>query len=189
MALLKEAEWDGLFGRVTNANLAEYLVPVCADAMKLDAIFVPGEDIVLSLLGSKGLAELGLCGVALPCWTPQYRFAQLAFIADHLFGNVGSPVEAPVLLPHRWSGVLIETKFTRDEEALLRFPRSVDAIDSVGAALTCRCRRWRKFAPISIQWRLRRSASRAHSMRRRDRARGTRAQGCEPLPRTREPKP
>ena len=64
MALLEEAEWDARFGRVMNANIAEYLVPVCADVLDLDAMFVPGEDIVLSSLGSKGLAELGLCGVA-----------------------------------------------------------------------------------------------------------------------------
>ena len=64
MALLEDTEWDARFGRVTNANLAEYLVPVCADVIELDAIFVPGEDTILSSLGVKGLAELGLCGVA-----------------------------------------------------------------------------------------------------------------------------
>ena len=64
MALLEEAEWDSALGRVANANIAEYLVPVCADIHELDAIFVPGSDTVLSPLGSKGLAELGICGVA-----------------------------------------------------------------------------------------------------------------------------
>ena len=64
MALLEEAAWDERFGRVINANIAEYLIPACADVVDLDAIFVPGEDTVLSPLGSKGLAELGLCGVA-----------------------------------------------------------------------------------------------------------------------------
>ena len=64
MALLEEAEWDPQFGRVMNANLAEYLVPVCADVIELDAIFVPGEDTVMNPLGVKGVAELGLCGVA-----------------------------------------------------------------------------------------------------------------------------
>ena len=64
MALLENTEWDSHLGRVTNANLAEYLVPVCADIIDLEAIFVPGEDTILSPLGSKGLAELGLCGVA-----------------------------------------------------------------------------------------------------------------------------
>ncbi len=64
MALLEEAEWDPQFGRVMNANLAEYLVPVCADVIELDAVFVPGEDTVMNPLGVKGVAELGLCGVA-----------------------------------------------------------------------------------------------------------------------------
>ena len=31
MALLEDTEWDARFGRVVNANIAEYLVPVCAD--------------------------------------------------------------------------------------------------------------------------------------------------------------
>ncbi len=64
MALLEDTEWDPRFGRVANANLAEYLVPVCADVVDLNVTFVPGEDTVLSPLGVKGLAELGLCGVA-----------------------------------------------------------------------------------------------------------------------------
>ncbi len=64
MALLEEAEWDPRFGRVTNANLAEYLVPVNADIRELDASFVPGDDRIASPIGAKGVAELGLCGVA-----------------------------------------------------------------------------------------------------------------------------
>lgn len=64
MALLEEAEWDARFGRVMNANLAEYLVPVCGDVKELDALFVPGEDTIANPLGVKGVAELGLCGVA-----------------------------------------------------------------------------------------------------------------------------
>jgi xanthine dehydrogenase YagR molybdenum-binding subunit len=64
MALLEQAEWDARFGRVMNANLAEYLVPVNADAPELEAIFVPSEDYRFSPLGTKGLAEIALCGVA-----------------------------------------------------------------------------------------------------------------------------
>ena len=37
MALLEEAEWDDSLGRVANATIAEYLVPVCADIHELDA--------------------------------------------------------------------------------------------------------------------------------------------------------
>ena len=64
MALLEEAEWDVNLGRVANATLAEYLVPVCADIHELDAIFVESEDRIMNPLGVKGVAELGLCGVA-----------------------------------------------------------------------------------------------------------------------------
>ena len=64
MALLEEAAWDPRYGRVVNANLAEYHVPACADIIELDALFVPGEDTIMNPLGVKGLAELGLCGVA-----------------------------------------------------------------------------------------------------------------------------
>jgi len=64
MALLEEVEWDDDLGRVVNATLAEYLVPVCADIHELDAIFVSSEDTIMNPLGVKGVAELGICGVA-----------------------------------------------------------------------------------------------------------------------------
>ena len=64
MALLEEAEWDENLGRVANATIAEYLVPVCADIHELDAVFVESEDTTMNPLGVKGVAELGLCGVA-----------------------------------------------------------------------------------------------------------------------------
>ncbi len=64
MALLEEAEWDANLGRVANATIAEYLLPVSADVQELDATFVESEDLIMNPLGVKGLAELGLCGVA-----------------------------------------------------------------------------------------------------------------------------
>jgi xanthine dehydrogenase YagR molybdenum-binding subunit len=64
MALLEQAEWDPRFGRVMNANFAEYLVPVNADVKDIDVLFVPGDDRSFNPLGVKGLAELALCGVA-----------------------------------------------------------------------------------------------------------------------------
>ncbi|WP_181706274.1 xanthine dehydrogenase family protein molybdopterin-binding subunit [Chthonobacter rhizosphaerae] len=64
MALMEQAEWDERFGKVMNANLAEYLVPVCADTPDLDVVFVPGEDTIFNPLGAKGLAEIAICGVA-----------------------------------------------------------------------------------------------------------------------------
>ena len=64
MALMEEALWDPRFGRVTNANLAEYHVPVNADVPELDVLFVLSNEPLMNPLGVKGLAELGLCGVA-----------------------------------------------------------------------------------------------------------------------------
>ena len=64
MALLERADWDPRFGRVMNANLAEYLVPVNADVAELETLFVPSDDRRFSPIGVKGVAELGLCGVA-----------------------------------------------------------------------------------------------------------------------------
>lgn len=64
MALLEAAEWDPRFGRVMNANLAEYLVPVNPDIGELEALFVPSDDRTFSPIGAKGLAEIALCGVA-----------------------------------------------------------------------------------------------------------------------------
>jgi xanthine dehydrogenase YagR molybdenum-binding subunit len=64
MALMEQADWDSHLGRIMNANLAEYLVPVNADIQELDALFVPGEDKIFNPLGSKGVAEIALTGVA-----------------------------------------------------------------------------------------------------------------------------
>jgi len=64
MALLEKADWDGRLGRVMNANLAEYLVPVNADVPALEALFVPSDDRRFNPLGVKGVAELALCGIA-----------------------------------------------------------------------------------------------------------------------------
>ena len=64
MTLLEETEWDEALGRVANGTIAEYLVPVNADIHELDALFVEGRDDLLNPLGTKGAAELGLCGVA-----------------------------------------------------------------------------------------------------------------------------
>ncbi len=43
-ALMEHTEVDDRTGRVTNANLAEYLVPVLADTPELEVMFLPEED-------------------------------------------------------------------------------------------------------------------------------------------------
>ena len=64
MALFEAVEWDEHLGRVANGTIAEYIVPVNADIHELDAIFVDTREPLLNPLGVKGVAELGLCGVA-----------------------------------------------------------------------------------------------------------------------------
>ncbi|HZH26900.1 MAG TPA: xanthine dehydrogenase family protein molybdopterin-binding subunit [Azospirillaceae bacterium] len=64
MALMEHSEWDGRLGRVMNANLAEYLVPVHADTPHLDVLFVDEHDPHVNPLGVKGIAELATVGAA-----------------------------------------------------------------------------------------------------------------------------
>src|SRR3954468_3625821 len=64
MALLEEAVRDRRNGRVVNANLEQYMVPVNADVPQLDVFFVAEEDKHVNPIGAKGLAELSLVGVA-----------------------------------------------------------------------------------------------------------------------------
>ena len=64
MALTEKVEWDPRYGRVMSANLADYHVPVNANVADLDAVFVPADNPLGNPLGVKGVAELGICGVA-----------------------------------------------------------------------------------------------------------------------------
>ena len=65
MALMEHAVVDVRNGRVPNATLAEYAVPVHADAPAvMDVIFVPEEDTHVNPLGVKGLGEIAMVGVA-----------------------------------------------------------------------------------------------------------------------------
>jgi xanthine dehydrogenase YagR molybdenum-binding subunit len=64
MALHEETLYDHRFGRVMNANIAEYHVPVNADIHDIDVIFVEEQDQLINPLGIKGLGEIGIVGVA-----------------------------------------------------------------------------------------------------------------------------
>ena len=65
MALMEHSVVDGRNGRVTNANFAEYAVPVHADAPPvMDVIFVEEHDPHVNPLGVKGLGEIAMVGVA-----------------------------------------------------------------------------------------------------------------------------
>ncbi len=64
MALHEETLVDHNFGRVMNANIAEYHVPVNADVHDIKVIFVDEPDDIVNPLGIKGLGEIGIVGVA-----------------------------------------------------------------------------------------------------------------------------
>ena len=63
-ALLEHTVTDPRDGRIANANLADYLVPVNADVPNLRAIYLRGEDREVDPIGVKGIGELVHVGVA-----------------------------------------------------------------------------------------------------------------------------
>jgi xanthine dehydrogenase YagR molybdenum-binding subunit len=64
MALHEETLFDHRFGRVMNANIAEYHVPVNADVREIKVLFVDEPDEIINPMGIKGLGEIGIVGVA-----------------------------------------------------------------------------------------------------------------------------
>jgi xanthine dehydrogenase YagR molybdenum-binding subunit len=64
MALHEETLVDHNFGRIMNANIAEYHVPVNADIHDIKVIFVEERDEKVNPLGIKGVGEIGIVGVA-----------------------------------------------------------------------------------------------------------------------------
>jgi xanthine dehydrogenase YagR molybdenum-binding subunit len=63
-ALHEQAIMDPRSGRLMNANLAEYHVPVNADVPSLEAILVEEHDPHVNALGIKGVGEIGITGTA-----------------------------------------------------------------------------------------------------------------------------
>ncbi|HEX2528575.1 MAG TPA: xanthine dehydrogenase family protein molybdopterin-binding subunit [Geminicoccus sp.] len=62
--LHEQAVLDQRSGRVMNADLAEYHVPVNADVPSLEAILVEEADPYVNALGIKGVGEIGITGTA-----------------------------------------------------------------------------------------------------------------------------
>jgi xanthine dehydrogenase YagR molybdenum-binding subunit len=86
MALHEETLVDHNFGRIMNANIAEYHVPVNADVHEIEVIFVDEPDDIVNPLGIKGLGEIGIVGVA-------------AAIANAIYHATGKRVrELPITL-------------------------------------------------------------------------------------------
>ncbi len=64
MALHEETLIDHTLGRMMNANIAEYHVPVNADVHDIEVIFVDEPDELVNPLGIKGVGEIGIVGTA-----------------------------------------------------------------------------------------------------------------------------
>ena len=63
-ALMEELAVDKRLGFFVNHDLASYEVPVHADIPHQDVIFLDEADPISSPMKAKGVAELGICGVA-----------------------------------------------------------------------------------------------------------------------------
>jgi len=64
MALLEETLMDHRMGRIVNASLGEYHVPVNADIPSLQAFFVEEHDEHVNPIGAKGIGEVSYVGIA-----------------------------------------------------------------------------------------------------------------------------
>jgi xanthine dehydrogenase YagR molybdenum-binding subunit len=64
MVLTEEVMFDHRYGRYVNNNFADYHVPVNADIPQIDAIFIDKPDPYVNPIGTKGIGEISLIGVA-----------------------------------------------------------------------------------------------------------------------------
>jgi len=64
MALMEELVIDHRYGRAINNNLADYHVAVNADIPEIEVLFVNKKDPYTNPMGSKGLGEIALIGMA-----------------------------------------------------------------------------------------------------------------------------
>lgn len=63
MALEEATEVDHRTGRIMNASLQHYHVPVNADIHAIETLFVEEDDTIVNPLGVKGMGELGMVGI------------------------------------------------------------------------------------------------------------------------------
>jgi xanthine dehydrogenase YagR molybdenum-binding subunit len=93
MALLEHTVYDQGHGRVVTNNLADYPVPVNADILDIDAMFLDYPDLTMNPVGARGVGEIGITGVAPAIANAIYhatgiRVRDLPITPDKLFGGV-----------------------------------------------------------------------------------------------------
>jgi xanthine dehydrogenase YagR molybdenum-binding subunit len=64
MALFERTTYDERYGAPVNNNLADYIIASNADTPALDVSFLDYPDTIFNELGARGIAEIGLAGVA-----------------------------------------------------------------------------------------------------------------------------
>ncbi|MDB5246848.1 MAG: aldehyde oxidase and xanthine dehydrogenase molybdopterin binding protein [Segetibacter sp.] len=91
MALMEDGELDHRFGRFVNNNLADYHVPVSADAPHIEALFIDKPDPFINPMGSKGLGEIANVGFA-------------AAVANAVYHATGKRIRALPITPDKLLG-------------------------------------------------------------------------------------
>ena len=91
MALLEESIMDREFGDYVNHDLASYHVPTYADIDDIDAIWLDEDDDQLNPMGSKGIGEIGIVGMAAAVGNAVFhatghRFRRLPIRLDDILG-------------------------------------------------------------------------------------------------------
>ena len=64
MALFEESVLDSRFGSYVTHDLAEYHIPTHADIVDIDAVWLDERDPEANPMGSRGIGEIGIVGVA-----------------------------------------------------------------------------------------------------------------------------
>ncbi len=88
MALMETTALDHRRGRIVTRNLADYLVPVNADAPDIEVIFIGQPDPHISAMGCRGLGEIGITGIT-------------AAIANGVFHATGKRVRDLPITPEK----------------------------------------------------------------------------------------
>jgi xanthine dehydrogenase YagR molybdenum-binding subunit len=88
LALMEDTHVDSRNGRIMNANLADYHVPVNADIGEIDVSALDIPDPQLDSLGARGIGEIGITGTG-------------AAIANAIFHATGKRVRDLPITPDK----------------------------------------------------------------------------------------
>lgn len=91
LALLERTDVDDRYGRIANASLADYLLPVNADIGEIDVSALDIPDYKLDTLGARGVGEIGITGTGAAVCNAVYhatgkRVRDMPITPDKLMG-------------------------------------------------------------------------------------------------------